>query len=257
VVAADSEKVIWKDYRGYISSGSPDFTFRRSEQESRSGRWKRQFSPRNDLFFVPETSLWPLVVGKVSGFREDGKWTSKKNNDRTYTSYWRFEVKGTERVSVLAGDFDTWKIVGYRYSNKRKYTRKVKEIKTWYYAPEVGHPVLITRRFKYNRPKERLGLTAIIPPVKSMPNKAVKGMQQSFQQCLESNKSGTPTAWGEEGSDGSGIIIPLDTLKLKSGKYCRHYRQEVWIAGEKRYFYGIAVRVSKDRWVIPRKKIKK
>lgn len=257
VIDSNSETAIWKNDRGYISSGSRDFTFRRSKQESRNGQWYRQFSPRKDLVFVPEFSLWPLADGRKSGFREDGQWKSKTKDDRTYTSMWSCRVEGFERVSVLSGDFDTWKIIGKRYSVKHGFAQKVKEIKTWYYAPQAGHPVLTVRSFKYDRPLERLELLAIVPPEKLIPPETAKMMKQSFQQCLESNKSGVSLKWGENNQEGAGRIVPLDTRQLKNGKYCRRYHQEIWVMGKKRNYYGIAFRTSKGDWVVPRKKAKK
>ena len=66
----------------------------------------------------------------------------------------------------MAGDFDTFKIVCKRYyvsMNKNK--SNLREVKTWNYAPQVGHYVLATTKYYYDKKPRRQELLAVLPPL--------------------------------------------------------------------------------------------
>ena len=254
VRAATPEKVSWVNHRGYESTGSPDFTHRRSEWQTGKRQGKRRFSPRRDIAFPPATSLWPLEAGKTAGFREDGQWREGQGPESTYVSAWACEVAGTERVSVLAGEFDTWKIVCRRYSTNRfGSASRVKEVRNWYFAPAVGHPVLTTKRYTYHRPSKRVELMAVLPPDNELPAAAQSRMALGLQQSLESNQRGNPVQWNVESQGLSGKTVPLDTFQLENGVFCRRFVQEVWLVEEKRSYHGMACRNADGRWEVPRR----
>ena len=152
VTAVSPGVVTWSDYRGLVSSGLPDFTYRPSKWKSKTRSVTRQFGPRSDLFTQSATTLWPLRTGNVANYSETGTWIEKDGTESSYRTNWSCAVEGTERVSVMAGDFDTFKIVCKRYYVSRsKNTSSIKEAKTWNYAPEVGHYVLATTKYYYDR----------------------------------------------------------------------------------------------------------
>ena len=255
VVSASPEKVTWKNHRGFVSAGSPDFTYRRFEWQSRKRRGERSISPRSDISRRPPASLWPLQKGKKAGFREDGQWQDIAGVEKSYASIWSCGVAGTETVSVLAGDFDTWKIDCKRYSvNRFGAASRVKEVKTWYFSPDIGHPVLTTSRYTYDRPSKRRELMAVLPPDGELPPAARTKMVLSLQKSLESNKSGKPLHWELAGQGLSGKTEPRDTFQLKNGAFCRRYVQEVRMVEEKYKYYGMACRSSGGEWYTPRKK---
>ena len=254
VIAATPDKVTWKNHRGYISAGSPDFTYRRSEWQTRKRQGNRHFSPRTDISYPPATSLWPLAAEKGAAFRENGQWRETQGPEKTYTSIWSCEVQGTERVSVLAGEFDTWKIVCKRYAaNRYGSASKVKEVKTWYYAPEVNHPVLTTWRYTYARPSKSVELMAVLPPENEFPSAASARMKLSLQKSLESNKRGKAVRWEVPSQGLAGQTVPLDTFQLENSVFCRRFVQEVRLVEEKRNYYGMACRNPDGRWVVPRR----
>ena len=140
VIDNSSGIITWKDHRNYAYSGSPDFSHRPSQWQSKTRSVTRQFGPRTDVFIQSATTLWPLRVGNAASYSETGTWVSKGGAESFYQTAWSCAVTGTERVSVMAGDFDTYKIVCKRYSvsKKKKNRTRLREAKTWNYAPAVG-----------------------------------------------------------------------------------------------------------------------
>jgi hypothetical protein len=254
VTASSPELVTWRNHRGYVSSGSPDFTRRRADWQTKTRQGTRQFGPRKDIWIKKKTSLWPLQVGNVASYAETSSLRLKDESEKTSRYNWACEVAGTERVSVMAGEFDTWKIVCKRYSGKKVSSKSsVIEIKTWYYAPEIGHYVLTTRQSFSGKPARRLELLALLPPLDGLSASARGRMQTSFQKAMEYKRSGESLPWAIPNTGISGEITPTNTFKLEDGRFCRRYVQKLMLPESQRTYYGMAVRNSKGVWVIPRR----
>lgn len=254
VTATAPGRVTWTNYRGVISSGSPDFTYRASKWQSRTRQGSRQYTARNDLMFPKKTSLWPLQKTNEAAYSETGIWQKKEEPANAYRANWSCKVDGTERVSVLAGEFDTYKIVCTRYSVSRKGgIGRAREKKTWYYAPEIEHYVLMARNYFYDKPSKRQELLAVLPPNDGIPIDARRKMKKSFQQALEFKKSGQSVPWSSSKTKVSGETIPRGTFQLADGRYARRYVQRLKLPDGQRTYYGMAVRNSKGVWSIPRR----
>ena len=155
---------------------------------------------------------------------------------------------------MMAGEFDTWKIVCKRYAGKKMSAKsRLREIKTWYYAPEVGHYVLATRQYYTGKAPQRLELMAVLPPLEGLPAAAKRQLRSEFQKALEFKKSGEPLKWSLPKSAVSGEIMPTGTFRLDKGQYARRYVQTLNRPQGKQTYYGMAVRDTKGRWVIPRR----
>jgi len=246
--------VIWRDHRNYVSSASPDFTYRPVKWEGNTRSVTRQFGPRADLYTRSATTLWPLRAGNAANYSETGTWIEKDGTESSYRTDWSCAVTGTERVSVMAGDFDTYKIVCKRYyvsrSNKRS---NLKEAKTWNYAPEVGHYVLATARYYYDRKPWRQELLAVLPPLNGLSVEARRQMERSFQQALEGKKSGQSVSWSSAKLGASVETMPTTTFKISEGSYSRRYVQRLTLPDGQRTYYGMAVRSANGVWTIPRR----
>ena len=254
VVANSADKVTWRDHRGYLSSGSADFTRRRTEWQSKTRQGIRQFEPRKDLWVKHKLSLWPLKIGNEASYAEIGVWQRQDEPENSYRANWSCEVVAKERVSVMAGEFDTWKIVCKRYAGKRLSAKsRIREIKTWHYAPEVGHYVLATRQYFTGKPSRRLELLAVLPPLSGLSAAAKRRLQSNFQKALEFKKSGESLKWSLPKSTLSGNIMPTGTFRLDKGQYARRYVQTLNRPQGRQTYYGLAVRDAKGRWVVPRR----
>ncbi len=254
VMDTSPEMVTWSDYRNYVSSGPRDFTRRRTKWETKTRSGTRQYGPRADLFFKSDTSLWPLRAGNIANYSETGTWVDKDGVETSYQTEWSCEVDGTERVSVMAGEFDTWKIVCKRYYvSKSKSKSNLREVKTWYYSAEVGHYVLTASKYYYEKKSRRQELLAVLPPLDDIPAEARLEMKRCFQRALEFKKSGESVSWSNQQSGISGETLPVNTFKTPDGKYYRRYVQQLKLPGSHRTYYGLAVRGSDGVWTIPRR----
>jgi len=248
VSEVDGDTVTWVNYRGYPSVGSADFIYKRSQWRTKTRKGERRFSPRG-IFWVEESTLWPLKVGNRVDFRENGAWRKKDGPLKRYKSFWSCEVVGTERVSVMAGEFDTWVIRGRRLSSKGK----KREVKTWYYAPEVGHVVLVERRLKSRKHPIQKELLAVVAPRKTVVPEVRLVMEDNLQKALELNKAGASETWSDTGSGLSGETIPIGTFRLDDGTFCRNYIQKLDQGDGEKIYHGMACRSSKGRWLVPHK----
>ena len=247
--------VTWKDYRNYTYSGSPDFTYRPSIWQGKTLSINRQFGPRSDLFIKNTTTLWPLRAGNSASYSEKGTRVSKGGAQSNYQTVWACSVPGTERVSVMAGDFDTYEIVCKRYSvSRKKKTRfRLREVKTWNYAPEVGHFVLVTTEYYTGKKPRRKELLAVLPPLNSISAGTRRQIKRNFQQALESNKSGQTARWSSAELRASVETMPTRTFKTPDGNYSRRYIQKLTLPDGQRTYYGMAVRNAGGVWEIPLK----
>jgi len=247
--------VTWKDHRGYTSNGTPDFTRRRIYYQTRARQGTRTFGPREDLVFRSKEVLWPLKIGNRASYTETGTWIDKRDgSEHSYRNHWSCEATGIERVAVPAGEFSTWKISCTRYNvSGQSVQSRPKEIKTWYYAPEIGHYVLVTHNYLYDKPSRRQELLAVLPPKEILPTRARRKMERSFQKAMEHKVSGSSASWSIASAAASGGTTPYGTFKLEDGTFCRRYVQELNLSDDQQTYFGLACRDSKGRWDIPRR----
>jgi surface antigen len=81
-------------------------------------------------------------------------------------------------------------------------------------------------------------------------NKDKEMAAQAAANAFESNRTGQPAAWKNPDSGNSGSITPTKTYQSAGGQYCREYRQDVVIGGEKQQAYGTACRQPDGSWQI-------
>lgn len=256
VVASDSYGVRWVNHRGNISSGSLDFTYKRTNWQTSSRKGSRTFQQTKYLFGKSTTTLWPLAAGNTTRFDEFGSWSNADGVKRFYDSFWRCEVEGTERIRVAAGEFDSWRITCARYSDSYSYPKaKPREYKTWYYAPTIGHWVVESRDNRGYRPNRRKELTAVMPDLLLLTgdDKGVIQLQEQFQDVLENYKSGQSDLWMERSGATSSTIIPLATYMREDGVYCRQYVQYIQSENYSGTYGGIGCRGVDGLWRILRR----
>jgi hypothetical protein len=255
VTATGPKTVAWRDDRGKISRGSPDFTYRRAEWQIDGRNGFREFNPRSDLLMQSRATLWPLQAGNVVTYTETVTRVNREGVMQSSQKQWACQVTGTETVSVMAGEFDTWQINCNRYSISSKKNRKsrMREARTWYYAPQIDHWVMNTITYYYNRAPRRLELMAILPPANELSVKTRRHMNSSFQHALEFNASGKASVWSISDTNISGRTIPVSTFKMTDGTYCRRYAQTLFLSNDRKTYYGMACRDTKGKWSVPRR----
>src|SRR6056297_2608486 len=75
-------------------------------------------------------------------------------------------------------------------------------------------------------------------------------MGQNAQDSLEYAPSKETTTWNNPDSGNSGAMTPLRTYQTETGRYCREYRQTVYIGGQQQEAYGTACRQPDGTWQI-------
>jgi surface antigen len=68
------------------------------------------------------------------------------------------------------------------------------------------------------------------------------------QRALNSQPSGTPTAWHNPDSGASGTVTPTRTFQNQSGQYCREFEETVTIGGRPQRSFGTACRQPDGSW---------
>ena len=254
VIGVSDQLVAWHDHSGKVYRRSPDFTLRSLSWKTSTREGSRQIVPRRDFLFQKNTSLWPLKKGNKSSFSEIVTSSNIGEPEKSYRVNWSCEVIGTERVVVMAGEFDTWKIACKRYNNFQSPIRaKVREIKTWNYASAIGHYVIAERQNLGGKSARRLELLAVLPPLNGFSNLIRRQMDRAFQQALEFKKRNEIAFWSTPKTFWSGQIMPTATFRLPDGRYSRRYIQKINYPDGPRIYYGMAVRNSSREWVIPRR----
>jgi surface antigen len=249
------KQITWVNHRKQVSVGTPDFTYKRGRWETSNRYGFRRFTQAIFLDGKTTTTLWPLEVGNRSRYEEFGRWYNQDGIEQRYDLYWSCEVKGTEKISVAAGDFDTWKITCRRYPNKFRTASRTREYRTWYYAPSINHWVLENRDYNGYKPNQRKELVAVMPDMGTFTtNEADRtSMQQTFQNTLEENKDQETAIWENFNQQLVIGITPLKSFTHPSGNRCRQYHQVIAKDGVPFEFPGIACKDPDGRWVVPRR----
>lgn len=258
VESARQGTVQWVNHRGHRSTASADFTFRPGVWESTNLHGEREYKRGQFLFSeVPET-IWPLAAGKSSGYIEVNRWSRKGGVERGYDAYWKCRVEGQEKVTVAAGDFDTWKITCGRYSGSmRKTTANAREYRTWYFAPEISHWVKMERERNTSdgTTYRRQELVAILPGLDSLGvgERGKESLQKFYQTVLERQPSGKRSTWKTEDDKLAVTMTPTKTFRRKKNMVCRQYTQVFTVDGKEESYYGVACRNDAGKWSVPRK----
>lgn len=256
VVATDGMSVQWVNYRGNKSTGSVDFTYKRSSWHTSTRRGTRTFKHTEYLFDKSSTTLWPLAVGNKTRFDEYGTWFGKEGIANTYDSFWRCEVDGKKRVLAPVGEFDTWSISCGRYSDSFSYPKSpAREFKTYYYAPAISHWVVENRNIRGSQQDVRKELVAVMPDLLLFTgsDEDVRQLQVQFQDALEHHASGQSDIWITRSGGASSTLTPLATYIREDGVYCRQYLHYVENREFSNTYAGMACRGKNGLWKVFRR----
>jgi hypothetical protein len=256
VEAVDGANVTWRSHRQRVSVTSRDFTYRPFKWETRTRQGTRQVRPRRDWFSqASPSSLWPLVIGNQIRYIETGRWQDEEGRSHTYQAQWRAEVVGRERLRVAAGEFDTWIITASRFSAGKTFgqSSRLRDQRTWYYAPAVGHYVRYIKDYRGRKPARSVDLVSVQPPLERLVPSVRSAIDHNFQQALEKWRSGQQLDWKLPQQAAAGMTQPMATFRAAPNQYCRNYVQQVKIGEGHNTYYGMACRNREGNWQIPGK----
>jgi len=228
---------------------------------------------RNRNFMLPPLS-W--ADGEVSGHSNldiapDAVWRQSAADEAVFTAVaklrsgggpeslneakerWSCRMVAAERVTVIAGTFDTFKATCDRLAADG--TPELE--RSWSYAPSLGH--FVRRQDRVLNGKEgiadsplaiepTLELVAIQPPFLDWPPAALGGLDRAMQHVLEELPEGETLDWRSSAVVGEIALTAGGTLALGSEPHCRRLDQ-TWDNGDETWrFPRLACRSADGSW---------
>lgn len=206
--------VSWKYANGSASSGFANFLVPQLTWEAPGSRGTSTTNAAADF-------LWPLKFGNFGRF--DITQTIHKIDGgvpETLGRRWECSVEGTERVSVPAGDFDSYIVSCNRYSSDGGEWRGRH---TYFYSPDIRHYVKLEKRYA--------GGSARIEQLKGygfnseyLPEKEQNELKKQLYRTLADGKQGISSSWANSDRTISAMLIPYQTFSGAGGQPCREYK---------------------------------
>lgn len=75
-------------------------------------------------------------------------------------------------------------------------------------------------------------------------------IQETIQQALETQLSGTAVRWQDQGGEYQGAVVPIRTFRNTERKFCREFRVEIEQGAGMQSSKGIACRDKGGNWVM-------
>ena len=218
VLSANDDRVEWQDAKGQRWSTDSDFTVpsRRSDPDADVAS-RRAFT-------------WPLRVGATAAYTVRTTATGR-------VEHWQCIVEGREQIAVVAGTFDSDKIVC-----RGDGPQGTAGSRTWYYAPAIGHYV------RYVDEIRSRDLVAVSPGELGWPPEARTGLAWAVSHALESEADGHAVPWQSNAVAARFVIEPGSKVDVGHSDQCRRFRQTRIAADTtKRVYPGVACRVQ-NHW---------
>jgi hypothetical protein len=136
-------------------------------------------------------------------------------------------VKGTERVSVTAGTFDSYVISCKRYSDDGRTWRATRR---FYYAPDLGHYVIREDNYR-NRSNKKRQLVSYGFNSTVLPQKDQTALNRKLQMALNKNADGIASTWTNQRKDITVMLIPVRSFIGPDGQKCREYHSVYSVMG--------------------------
>lgn len=238
VVSVNEYRVDWKNAVGSRWSTAPDFTLPSNQTD-------------NGAITVQRPFTWPLKVGATATYGVVATIANPGNPDRKTAEPWQCIVAGREQTSVLAGIFDTYKIVCQPSTGAPGTTPS----HSWYYAPAIGNFVryVDNATAPSNDPPgtRSRDLIAISPSVSSWPSEARIGLDWAVSHALEVEPDGRPVPWESSAIAARFVIKPGRRFDSDNSGQCRQFTQMRTAAdGAQRLYPGVACRRAGGRWQV-------
>ncbi|HEC90068.1 MAG TPA: hypothetical protein ENI55_00220 [Alphaproteobacteria bacterium] len=203
VIAKRGDKVIWRTGNGVIQKGYRNFLIPFFEWQNRTSRSRSQITAKPNM-------LWPLATGKEQSF--EVKQTVTSNDGLTSNEFeqsWQCVVEGTEKITVPAGTFDTYRISCFRYIAGTSFWRQTR---TYNYAPAIGHYVMREDIYA-SLPSRRRELVSAGFSSTALNAADQNSLIATFQAAMTNNKDGTGSPWRSAGGKLTAMLTPTRTYQ--------------------------------------------
>jgi peptidoglycan hydrolase-like protein with peptidoglycan-binding domain len=223
VLSTSESRVTWQDAKGEQWSADSDFTVP-----------SRRSDPDADVASL-RPFTWPLRVGATASY-------VVKTTTTGHVDHWQCAVEGREPTAVVAGTFDSYKIVCRRDDDSPGTAAS----RTWYFAPAIGHYVrYIDNAADGARSRD---LVAVSPGELGWPPEARTGLEWAVSHTLDAEPDGQAVPWQSSAVAARFVIEPGPKVTVGHSDQCRRFRQTRIAADTtKRIYPGVACRVQ-DRW---------
>lgn len=236
VVGVQNGTIQWQDDLGNRWTGSADFTLPPTQRQTQA------FSEKVSHNGKP-TEMWPLrpnSSGSTAATHEVTGTLSKRTD--TIHSNRRCSVDGTEKVTVEAGPFLTYRIFCDRYALGSWEQRS-----TIWYAPELGHPIRFRDRYKRFSGSD-YDLVAVALSLEAIPDPYRDAAEDAWRDALESTPSGTKASWNSADGRHSLSVTPVKTFRSRAQQFCRQFTMEMVVDGFTRRGNSVACRGAGGNW---------
>ena len=210
--------------------------------------WQSQTESGTQTLDGEPGALWPRASGQEVSFSVDsvvqqgGSGALTKSMER-----WRCRLAGERKVTVMAGTFDTLKLI----CNRAASTSAPALERVWYYAPSIQHFVRLENRSQVAGESNETELVTIRPGGEGWPPIARAALSRAVEQALETVSNGREAPWRSSGVDTRVSIKPTSRFESGDGRVCRTFLQ-TWSGKEgERSYPGAACRDSSGHWRIP------
>ena len=222
VLSTSENGVAWQDAKGQRWSADSDFTVPSLRSD-----------PGMDVASL-HPFAWPLRAGATASY-------TAKTATADQAQHWQCIVEGRERIAVVAGTFDSDKIVCRRDDDPAGTARS----RTWYFAPAVGHYVRYIDAADGTRSRD---LISVSPGELGWPAEARTGLAWALSHALETGSDGQAVPWQSSAVAARFVIEPGAKVEVGHAEQCRRFA-ETRIAADttKRVYPGVACRVQ-NRW---------
>jgi hypothetical protein len=241
VVGLKGDAVRWRRDDGTKFTTSRNFLLPwanwQSESESGTHTWDGEAD-----------ALWPRASGQEVSYRIDAVVMERASGALTKaTEHWRCRLAGRRHVTVMAGDFNAFKLICDRAESASAPALQ----RVWYYAPSIQHYIRVENRGPAAEEISEVELITIRPGGKGWPPIARAALSRAVEAALETASNGRETPWQSSGVDTRVSIKPTSRFESGDGRVCRTFLQ-TWSGkdGERRY-PGAACQDPSGQWRIP------
>ena len=203
VIAVRGDKVTWRTANGVIQKGYRNFLIPFFEWQNRTRRSRARITAKPDM-------LWPLATGKEQSF--EVKQTITSNDGLTTAEIeqsWQCIVDGTEKITVPAGTFDTYRISCFRYLPGTRFWRQTR---TFNYAPAIGHYVMREDTYATG-PSRRRELVSAGFSSTALDTADQTTLIATFQAAMANNKDGVGSPWRSADGKLTAMLTPTRTYQ--------------------------------------------
>lgn len=197
----------------------------------------------------PGKRLWPLEPGAEVVFSAKVVIQADRNSEdlSKRTDVWNCRLDGKATVTVMAGTFNTAKLICDRDAKPSVPALR----RVWYYAPDIRSYVRREYMSANGDSVRRVDLVAIRPGGQDWPPLARAALARAIQDTLESVEDGARESWSSSGLDTRVTIHASSRFQGRGGQACRRYFQTWKGPGGTRHYPAAACRDDSGEWHIP------